>query len=100
MSDLEQQYNIANLNQQIAQKKLNASPKEVELLEMQLKVKQQELEDKKCIARFDGIIAKLSVYRFLSCQYTLSSQFRFHEFSGNFPPEFRTQAKSGCLRAD
>lgn len=61
MSDLEQQYNIANLNQQIAQKKLNASPKEVELLEMQLKVKQQELEDKKCIARFDGIIAKLSV---------------------------------------
>ena len=61
MSDLEQQYNIANLNQQIAQKKLNASPNEVELLEMQLKVKQQELEDKKCIARFDGIIAKLSV---------------------------------------
>lgn len=62
MSDLEQQYNIANLKYQIAQKKLNASPREVELLEMQLKVKQQELEDKKCIARFDGIIAKLNIH--------------------------------------
>lgn len=62
MSDLEQQYNIANLKYQIAQKKLNASPREIELLEMQLKIKEQELEDKRCIARFDGIIAKLSVH--------------------------------------
>ncbi len=62
MSDLEQQYNIANLKYQIAQKKLNASPREIELLEMQLKVKEQELEDKKCIARFDGIIAKLTIH--------------------------------------
>lgn len=61
MDDLEQQYNIANLKYQIAQKKLSASPREIELLELQLKVKQNELNNKKCIARFDGIIAKLAV---------------------------------------
>lgn len=61
MEDLEQQYNLASLKYQLAQKKLSASPRELELLEMQLKVKQQELDKKKCIARFDGIIAKLAV---------------------------------------
>lgn len=61
MSDLEQQYNLANLRYQIDQKKINASPREISLLEMQLKVRQQELDDKKCIANFDGIIAKLNV---------------------------------------
>lgn len=61
MDNLEQQYNIANLQYQIAIKRLTAPPREVSLLQMQLKVKQKELEKKKSIARFDGVVAKLSV---------------------------------------
>ncbi len=61
MDDIEQQYNIANMEFQIAQKKLSASPKELNLLEMQLQVQKKALENKKSIARFDGVIAKLAV---------------------------------------
>lgn len=61
MDDLQQQYNIANMEFQLAQKRLTASPKELKLLEMQLQIQKKALENKKSIARFDGVIAKLAV---------------------------------------
>lgn len=61
MEDLQQQYDIANMELQLAQKRLSASPKEIELSKMQLQLKKNELEKKKSIARFDGILVQLKV---------------------------------------
>lgn len=61
MDDIEQQYNIANLEYQIEQKKISGSPKEIELLNLQKKVLEKNLQDRHQAARFDGIIAELSV---------------------------------------
>lgn len=61
MDDTEQQYNIANLEYQIEQKKISGSPKEIELLSLQKKVLEKNLQDRHQAARFDGIIAELSV---------------------------------------
>lgn len=57
----EQEYNLASLDYDIAQKKLNGSKREIELLEVKREMLVQKLEDRKIVAYFDGIIASLDV---------------------------------------
>lgn len=57
----EQEYNLASLDYDIAQKKLNGSKREIELLEVKRDMLVQKLEDRKIVAYFDGIIASLDV---------------------------------------
>lgn len=53
----EQEYNLAKLDYDIAQKKLNGSPKELELLAYQRKTLEKKLEDRNIVANFDGVVA-------------------------------------------
>lgn len=57
----EQQYNLANLDYEIAQKKISGSKRELELLQTKRAMLVSKLEDRKIVAYFDGIVAKLSV---------------------------------------
>jgi len=57
----EQEYDLASLDYDIAQKKLNGSKREIELLEVKRDMLVQKLEDRKIVAYFDGIIASLDV---------------------------------------
>lgn len=57
----EQEYNLAELDYNIAQKKLNGSKREIELLEVKRDNLVKKLEDRKIVAYFDGIIAELDV---------------------------------------
>lgn len=61
LDDTEQEYNLASLDFDIAQKKLNGSKREIELLEVKRDMLVQKLEDRKIVAYFDGIIASLDV---------------------------------------
>lgn len=57
----EQEYNLASLDYDIAQKKLNGSKREIELLEVKREMLVKKLDDRKIVAYFDGIIAALDV---------------------------------------
>ena len=57
----EQEYDLASLDYDIAQKKLNGSKREIELLEVKRDMIVQKLDDRKIVAYFDGIIASLDV---------------------------------------
>ena len=57
----EQEYNLASLDYDIAQKKLNGSKREIELLEVKRDMLVKKLEDRKIVAYFDGIIVDLNV---------------------------------------
>lgn len=57
----EQEYDLASLDYDIAQKKLNGSKREIELLEVKRDMLVQKLDDRKIVAYFDGIIASLDV---------------------------------------
>ena len=57
----EQQYNLASLDYDIAQKKISGSKRELELLQSKRAMLVSKLDERKVTAYFDGIIAKLSV---------------------------------------
>ncbi len=57
----EQQYNLASLDYDIAQKKISGSKRELELLQTKREMLVSKLDERKVVAYFDGIIAKLSV---------------------------------------
>ena len=57
----EQQYNLASLDYDIAQKKISGSKRELELLQSKRDMLVSKLDERKVVAYFDGIIAKLSV---------------------------------------
>lgn len=57
----EQEYNLASLDYDIAQKKISGSKRELELLQTKRAMLVSKLEDRKVTAYFDGIVAKLSV---------------------------------------
>jgi len=57
----EQEYELAKLQYEIAQVKINGSPKELELKRLQLKSLQNKLEDRKIIASFSGLLADFDV---------------------------------------
>ena len=57
----EQEYNLASLDYDIAQKKLNGSKREIELLEVKRDMLVKKLDDRKIVAYFDGIIVDLNV---------------------------------------
>lgn len=53
----EQEYNLAKHDFDTAQKKINGSPKELELMAYQRKTLEKKLEDRKIKANFDGVVA-------------------------------------------
>lgn len=59
LDDTEQQYNLANEDYQIAQKKVTGSAKEIELMQKARSSYVQKVQDRKVIATFDGVIAEL-----------------------------------------
>ncbi len=61
IDDTSQQYEIANLENLIKSAKLEGSTRQVELYEMQLKMKTNLLDYTKAYANFDGIVASLSL---------------------------------------
>ncbi len=58
---VEQNYELSNLDYQIAQTKINGSKKELELQQQKRTVLQKKLEDRKVVASFDGYLAQFSV---------------------------------------
>ena len=61
LDSTEQQYNLAKIDYDIAQKKISGSKRELELLQTQREMLVAKLDERKVVAYFDGIIAKLSV---------------------------------------
>jgi multidrug efflux pump subunit AcrA (membrane-fusion protein) len=59
MDDTTQQYNLANEDYLIAQKRVTGSEKEIELMQKQRASLVQKVQDRKVIATFDGVIAEL-----------------------------------------
>lgn len=59
LDDSTQQYDLASLDYQIAQKQINGSAKEIQLMKKQREALVQKVEDRKVVATFDGIIASL-----------------------------------------
>lgn len=57
----EQEYNLAKLDYDIDSKRMNSSPREMELLEKQRLSLLQRIEDRKVKATFNGVIAALDV---------------------------------------
>lgn len=53
----EQEYNLAKHDFDAAQKKINGSPKELELMAYQRRTLEKKLEDRKIKANFDGVVA-------------------------------------------
>lgn len=53
----EQEYNLAKHDYDTAQKQINGSPKELELMAYQRKTLEKKLEDRKIKANFDGVVA-------------------------------------------
>lgn len=53
----EQEYNLAKHDYDTAQKQINGSPKELELMAYQQKTLEKKLEDRKIKANFDGVVA-------------------------------------------
>lgn len=53
----DQEYELARLDYDIAQKRLTGSPKELELMAYQRKALERRLEDRKIVANFDGVVA-------------------------------------------
>ena len=61
IDDTSQQYEIANIQNMIKSAKLEGSVSQVELYEMQLKLRQNLLDYTKSYANFDGVVATLSL---------------------------------------
>jgi multidrug efflux pump subunit AcrA (membrane-fusion protein) len=61
LDDTEQQYNLAKLDYEIAQKRITGAERELTLMQKQREVLIQRIQDRKVIANFDGIIASFSV---------------------------------------
>lgn len=61
LDDIEQRYNLASLDYDIAQKQISGSAREIELLRSKRETLVKKLEDRKVVATFDGIVVKLSV---------------------------------------
>lgn len=61
LDDTEQQYNLAQLDNEIMSAKITGSKKELELLQTKRISVLQKVENRKVIATFDGIIADLKV---------------------------------------
>lgn len=61
LDSTEQEYNLAKLDYDIAQKKISGSTRELELMQTQRAMLVQKLEDRQITAYFDGIVASLSV---------------------------------------
>ena len=57
----EQQYNLEKQDYDIAQKRINGSAREVELMETQRDMLLDKLEDRQVIAMFDGVVASLKI---------------------------------------
>lgn len=58
---MQQEYNLAKLDYDIEQTKISGSVKELQLMKSQRDVMLQQLDDRRVIAYFDGIIVDLSV---------------------------------------
>lgn len=61
LDDSEQQYNLANLDYEIAVAKRNQTAGKIKLMETQRNSLLRKIEDRKIVATFDGIIADLDV---------------------------------------
>lgn len=59
LDDTTEQYNLANEEYLIAQKKVTGSVREIELMQKQRASLAQKVQDRKVIATFDGVIAEL-----------------------------------------
>jgi len=59
LDDTTQQYNLANQDYLIAQKRVTGSQKEIELMQKQRASLVQKVQDRKVVATFDGVIAEL-----------------------------------------
>ncbi|NCB01166.1 MAG: HlyD family efflux transporter periplasmic adaptor subunit [Spirochaetia bacterium] len=61
IDDTSQQYEIANISNMIKSAKLEGSVSQIELYEMQLKIRQNLLDYTRVFANFDGVVATLSL---------------------------------------
>lgn len=61
IDDTSQSYNLANIESQIEEAKLRGSVRALGLLEMQLKMAQNNLDYTKAYANFDGVVASVNV---------------------------------------
>ncbi|MGI6466734.1 MAG: efflux RND transporter periplasmic adaptor subunit [Sphaerochaetaceae bacterium] len=61
IDDTSQSYNLANIESQIEEAKLRGSVRTLGLLEMQLKMAQNNLDYTKAYANFDGVVASVNV---------------------------------------
>lgn len=61
VDDTSQKYRISNIESQIEQAKLEGSPRQLELLELQLQVEQNSLDYTRAYANFDGVVATVSI---------------------------------------
>ena len=57
----EQKYELAKLENTIAQTRLTGSPKDLEVLLLQQDSLEKKLQDREIIANFDGVLADFSV---------------------------------------
>lgn len=57
----DQEYELARLDYNIAQTKINGSPKELELMQLQRKALQKKLDNRKITASFSGVLADFDV---------------------------------------
>lgn len=61
LDDTDQRYNLSKHDYDIAQKRINGSQREIDLMLSQRETLVKKLEDRKVVATFDGIVVKLSV---------------------------------------
>lgn len=61
LDDTDQRYNLSKHDFDIAQKRINGSQREIELMLSQRETLVKKLNDRKVVATFDGIVVKLSV---------------------------------------
>lgn len=61
LDDTDQRYNLSKHDYDIAQKRINGSQREIELMLSQRETLVKKLNDRKVTATFDGIVVKLSV---------------------------------------
>jgi multidrug efflux pump subunit AcrA (membrane-fusion protein) len=60
LDDVEQRYNLARHDYEMAQKQVSGSPRELRLMQTQREVLLQRIKDRQIIANFDGIIAEFT----------------------------------------
>ncbi|MDR1177997.1 MAG: HlyD family efflux transporter periplasmic adaptor subunit [Spirochaetaceae bacterium] len=61
LDDSEQRYNLERHDFDMAQKRVNSSPREIQLMTLQREVLEQRIKDRRIIANFTGIIAQFSI---------------------------------------